>query len=85
MELRPRIPERGDTQKLNVVEARALESAVGSVAVVLALPRSIIDPDDQWNGPFDLIGDGDNTFTWTHPQIAEHLGRQWLTARVGCH
>ena len=40
---------------------------------------------DRWNEPFDLIGDGEHTFAWTHSGIAEHLGRQWLAAPIGCH
>jgi len=41
--------------------------------------------DDRWNRPFDLIRDGDNTFTWFHSAIAEHLHRQWTEAPAGCH
>ena len=34
---------------------------------------------------YEMIRDGDDTFTWTHGQIAEHLRRQWLAAPIGCH
>jgi hypothetical protein len=47
--------------------------------------RSMIDPDDRWNRPFEMIRDGDNTFTWTHSEIADHLRRQWMAAPIGCH
>jgi hypothetical protein len=40
---------------------------------------------DRWNEPFDMIRDGEHTFTWTHSQVADHLRRQWLAAPIGCH
>ena len=33
--------------------------------------------DDRWNEPFDIVRDGENTFTWFHSAIAEHLTAQW--------
>ena len=56
----------------------------GFFLVLLGI-RSMIDPADRWNQPFELIGDGENSFTWTHTKIAEHLCQQWLAAPVGCH
>jgi hypothetical protein len=47
--------------------------------------RSMIDNNDRWNEPFEMIRDGSNTFTWTHSQIAENLKDQWLAAPIGCH
>jgi Linalool dehydratase/isomerase len=41
--------------------------------------------DDRWNDPFDIVRDGENTFTWFHSAIAEHLHSQWLTKPDGCH
>ena len=42
--------------------------------------------DDRWNDPFDIVRDGENTFTWFHSAIAEHLHRQWTErAATGCH
>jgi hypothetical protein len=41
--------------------------------------------DARWNEPFDMIRDGENTFTWFHSAIAEHLHRQWTEAPAGCH
>jgi hypothetical protein len=41
--------------------------------------------DDRWNKPFDIVRDGENTFTWFHTAIAEHLHRQWEEAPHGCH
>jgi hypothetical protein len=60
----------------------------GFLLVLLGI-RSMVDnaPDarDLWNEPFEMIRDGDNRFTWTYSQIAEHLTRQWLAAPIGCH
>ena len=33
--------------------------------------------DERWNDPFDIVRDGENTFTWFHSAIAEHLHEQW--------
>ena len=41
--------------------------------------------DEKWNEPFDVVRDGDNTFTWTHSRIAEFLARQWAGRPEGCH
>jgi hypothetical protein len=41
--------------------------------------------DDRWNGPFEMIRDGEHTFTWSHAAIAAHLNRQWKAAPIGRH
>ena len=41
--------------------------------------------DERWNSPFDIVRDGENTFTWFHTAIAEHLHQQWTDAPDGCH
>jgi hypothetical protein len=41
--------------------------------------------DERWNDPFDIVRDGDNTFTWFHSAIAEHLHGQWERTPDGCH
>jgi hypothetical protein len=41
--------------------------------------------DERWNDPFDLVRDGENTFTWFHSAIAEHLHGQWVRNPDGCH
>jgi hypothetical protein len=41
--------------------------------------------DERWNDPFDIVRDGENTFTWFHSAIAEHLHGQWRTKPDGCH
>ena len=41
--------------------------------------------DERWNDPFDLVRDGENTFTWFHSAIADHLHEQWQRTPDGCH
>jgi Linalool dehydratase/isomerase len=41
--------------------------------------------DERWNDPFDLVRDGENTFTWFHSAIADHLHDQWQRTPDGCH
>ncbi|MGZ4690815.1 MAG: linalool dehydratase/isomerase domain-containing protein, partial [Acidimicrobiia bacterium] len=41
--------------------------------------------DERWNDPFDIVRDGENTFTWFHSAIAEHLHDQWQHNPDGCH
>jgi Linalool dehydratase/isomerase len=41
--------------------------------------------DDRWNDPFDIVRDGENTFTWFHTAIADHLHQQWQEKPDGCH
>ena len=41
--------------------------------------------DERWNQPFDIVRDGDNTFSWFHSAIADHLRQQWTDAPDGCH
>ena len=57
----------------------------GFFLVLLGVRSMIAGDDDRWNQPFEMIRDGDNTFTWTHSEIAGHLCRQWLAAPIGCH
>jgi len=41
--------------------------------------------DERWNRPFDIVRDGENTFSWFHTAIADHLHEQWANAPHGCH
>lgn len=41
--------------------------------------------DTGWHRPFDMIRDGEHTFTWTYTGIAEHLAGQWRSRPDGCH
>ena len=40
--------------------------------------------DEKWNEPFDMVRDGENTITWSHTAIAEHLSQQWSSTAQGC-
>jgi len=41
--------------------------------------------DARWDEPFEMIRDGEHTFTWWHTKIAEHLAEQWRAHPEGCH
>ena len=56
----------------------------GWFLVVLGL-HLYVTGDEKWNRPFDITRDGDNTFTWTHSRIAEHLFQQMTARPEGCH
>ena len=53
--------------------------------LVLLGTRSLVSNDGRWNEPFEMIKDGEHTFTWTHSGIARHLEEQWLSRMIGCH
>ncbi len=44
-----------------------------------------VSGDEKWNQPFEMIRDGENTFTWTHTKIANHLAQQWSQMPAGPH
>jgi hypothetical protein len=44
-----------------------------------------VSGDEKWNQPFEMVRDGENTFTWTHTAIAEHLMTQWSRRPEGVH
>ena len=56
----------------------------GWLLVVLGLHR-YVSGDEKWNQPFDIVRDGENTFTWTHTGVANHLVSQWSERPEGCH
>ena len=56
----------------------------GWFLVILGL-HLYVTGDEKWNQPFDVTRDGDNTFTWTHSRIAEHLFQQMMARPEGCH
>ena len=41
--------------------------------------------DPKWNEPFQMIRDGEHTFTWTHSAIARFLADQWRGVPKGPH
>lgn len=56
----------------------------GFLLVMLGLHRRTTG-DARWDQPFEMIRDGDHTFTWWHSRIAEHLSAQWRAHPEGCH
>ena len=56
----------------------------GDFLLVLGL-HLYVSGDEKWNKPFDIVRDGENTFTWTHTDIANHLASQWSARPEGCH
>ena len=47
--------------------------------------RSLVQNDGKWEQPFEMIKDGEYTFTWDHRNIAAHLEQQWMARHIGCH
>ena len=56
----------------------------GFFGLLLGLHRHVTG-DDRWNQPFEMIRDGEHTFTWTHSAIASHLADQWRQRPIGVH
>jgi len=56
----------------------------GWFLVILGLYR-YVSGEDKWNHPFAMIRDGEQTFTWSHSEIARHLTKQWSRRPEGCH
>ena len=56
----------------------------GFFGLLLGLHRHVTG-DDRWNQPFDMVRDGEHTFTWTHSGIAAHLADQWRDRPIGVH
>jgi hypothetical protein len=56
----------------------------GFFNLILGLYR-YVSGDERWSRPFNIIGDGPNTFTYTHSTINNLLTRQWAARREGCH
>ena len=56
----------------------------GWFLVLLGLYR-YVSGDDKWQQPFDIVRDGEKTFTWDHTKIANYLTHQWAGRPEGCH
>ena len=56
----------------------------GFFTLLMSLHR-YVSGDSKWDEPFEMIRDGDNTFSWSHSGVAAHLARQWHNSQVGCH
>ena len=56
----------------------------GFFGLLLGLHRYVSN-DPKWNNPFEMIRDGENSFTWTHSGVMSHLAEQWRGRQIGCH
>ena len=56
----------------------------GFFGLLLGLHRYVSN-DEQWNQPFEMIRDGEHTFTWTYSAISAHLAGQWRNRPIGVH
>ena len=56
----------------------------GFFLVMLGLHRRVTG-NARWDAPFDIVRDGEHTYTWWHTRIAEHLATQWRAHPEGCH
>lgn len=56
----------------------------GFFLVMLGLHRRVTG-NARWDAPFDIVRDGEHTYTWWHTKIAEHLAAQWRAHPEGCH
>jgi hypothetical protein len=56
----------------------------GFFLVMLGIHRRVTGS-ARWDAPFDIVRDGEHTFTWWHTKIAEHLAEQWRAHPEGCH
>jgi hypothetical protein len=56
----------------------------GFFLLILGLHR-YVSGDDKWNQPFDMVRDGEHTFTWSYSGIAEYLASQWRAHPEGPH
>lgn len=56
----------------------------GFFLVMLGLHRRVTG-NARWDAPFDMVRDGEHTYTWWHTKIAEHLAIQWRAHPEGCH
>lgn len=56
----------------------------GFFLVMLGLHRRVAG-NARWDKPFDMVRDGEHTYSWWHTKIAEHLAAQWRAHPEGCH
>jgi hypothetical protein len=56
----------------------------GFFTLLMSLHR-YVSGDDKWDQPFEMIRDGDNTFSWSHSCVVSHLAQQWHNSQAGCH
>jgi hypothetical protein len=56
----------------------------GFFNLLLGLRRYVCD-DERWNQPFEIVRDGEQSYTYTHGAINALLARQWAARPAGCH
>ena len=56
----------------------------GFFTLLMSLHR-YVSGDGKWDQPFEMIRDGDHSFTWSHSSVAAQLAEQWHERRMGCH
>ena len=56
----------------------------GFFLVMLGLHRRTTG-NARWESPFEMVRDGDHTYSWWHTRIVEHLADQWRAHPEGCH
>ena len=56
----------------------------GFFTLLIGLHR-YVSGDAKWNIGFEMIRDGEHTFTWTHSSIAAQLADQWHKHQIGVH
>ena len=56
----------------------------GFFGLLLGLHRYVSN-DERWNQPFEMIRDGEHSFTWTYSEISAHLANQWRNRPIGVH
>ncbi len=56
----------------------------GFFCLLMGLHR-YVSGDTKWDEPFEMIRDGEHTFTWTHSEVAAHLADQWHRSWIGVH
>ncbi len=68
----------------DAMHADGLSGWKGNYLTSLGL-QQYVSGDDKWNQPFDMIRDGENTFTHTYTEIAQYLFDTWSRKPEGCH
>ena len=69
---------------MDPVAAEGMLFYKGFFLVLLGM-RALVQNDGRWDNPFEMIKDGEHTFSWTHRTIAQHLEEQWMSRHIGCH
>jgi hypothetical protein len=63
-------------ERRDPVTADAMAPYTASLLVLLGV-RSLLTADTRWDRPFEVIGDGRDSFTWSHGRIVEDVVGRW--------